>query len=161
MRTIIAGGRDFICTSQDHVFPSRACKQCKKLVDLVARVVKLAGANGRIEISTVISGCQRGVDQLGIFWAQLNGIEVVRRPALWTTYGRAAGPIRNEEMITEDKADACIVIWDGKSPGSRSMWELANRYGLVTFQYQTAPPFVFKAVPKAPKADDAQPSLFE
>ena len=40
-------------------------------------------------------------------------------PAQWDLYGRAAGPIRNAQMA--DYADAAIIIWDGKSPGSLNM----------------------------------------
>ena len=46
----------------------------------------------------------------------------------WVKYGKAAGPIRNEEMAKY--ADACIVFWDGKSPGAKSMIALAKKYEL-------------------------------
>jgi len=38
---------------------------------------------------------------LGIEWAEANGIEVARFPADWDTHGRAAGPIRNQQMLDE------------------------------------------------------------
>ena len=37
----------------------------------------------------------------------------------WKTKGRAAGPIRNKEMAIY--ADILLLIWDGKSRGSKSM----------------------------------------
>ena len=43
----------------------------------------------------------------------------------WGLHGRRAGYIRNEDMA--EYADACIVFWDGKSPGSRHMIEIAKK----------------------------------
>ena len=49
-------------------------------------------------------------------------------PADWNRLGRAAGPIRNEEMA--EVSDALIAFWDGKSRGTKSMIEIARRKGL-------------------------------
>ena len=49
-------------------------------------------------------------------------------PADWERHGRAAGPIRNEEMA--EVSDALIAFWDGKSRGTKSMIEIAMRKGL-------------------------------
>lgn len=49
-------------------------------------------------------------------------------PADWNKHGRAAGPIRNEEMA--QYADALIAFWDGKSRGTKSMISLATEYSL-------------------------------
>lgn len=43
-------------------------------------------------------------------------------------HGRAAGPIRNEEIA--EVSDALIAFWDGKSRGTKSMIEIARRKGL-------------------------------
>lgn len=37
----------------------------------------------------------------------------------WNKYGRAAGPIRNEQMAQE--GTHLFIVWDGKSRGSASM----------------------------------------
>ena len=60
-----------------------------------------------------------GVDTLGEEWAKENNIPVDYFPANWETHGRAAGQIRNKKMAA--RADALLLIWDGKSRGSRSM----------------------------------------
>lgn len=39
----------------------------------------------------------------------------------WETHGKAAGPIRNREMAAY--ADALLLVWDGKSRGSKNMKE--------------------------------------
>lgn len=73
-------------------------------------------------ITELVCGMAIGVDRLGEQWAKVNNIPVKEMPATaqeWERYGKAAGPIRNARMA--DYADAAIVIWDGKSPGSRNM----------------------------------------
>jgi hypothetical protein len=51
----------------------------------------------------------------------------------WESFGKAAGPIRNEEMA--DNAEALLAIWDGSSRGTISMIELARKKGLRVFVY--------------------------
>lgn len=73
------------------------------------------------DITEVVSGCATGVDRLGEQWARTNNIPITEMPADWNRYGRSAGPYRNRAMA--EYADAAIVIWDGKSRGSRNMIE--------------------------------------
>ena len=67
----------------------------------------------------ILSGACRGTDMIGEKYAKEHGFEIRRYPADWKRYGRAAGPIRNEEMVRE--ADVIICFWDGESRGSRSL----------------------------------------
>ena len=52
------------------------------------------------------------------------GYEIERFPANWDKYGKSAGYRRNVDMA--NVADACIVFWDGTSPGSKHMIDIAN-----------------------------------
>lgn len=80
-------------------------------------------------ISKVLSGTAKGVDTAGEWWATANEIPVERHPARWDLYkGKSAGPIRNEEMAKI--AHGLIMVWDGKSKGSKNMLELADKYAL-------------------------------
>lgn len=99
MKVIIAGTRDI--------------KDYKLVVDTIQK----SGYN----ITEVVSGCATGVDWLGEQWARTNNIPVKEMPADWNRYGKSAGPYRNKAMA--DYADAAIVIWDGKSRGTRNMIE--------------------------------------
>jgi hypothetical protein len=84
-------------------------------------------------ISVVISGGALGVDRHGERWADANGREVERHPVSeddWERHGKAAGPMRNRRMA--EVADACIVVWDGESRGSKSMIYEARRRGIPT-----------------------------
>ena len=106
MRVIIAGSRDI------------------KSVEPVYTAIKRAEQQGII-ITHVVSGGARGVDTLGEFWAEVKGYPVERFPADWEKHGRAAGPIRNEQMA--EWADALIAVWDGKSSGTKHMIECMKK----------------------------------
>lgn len=79
------------------------------------------------EITEVVSGGARGVDAIGEWIAEIVTIPVCRFPADWDKHGKAAGPIRNKQMA--EYADAAIVIWDGKSRGSKNMIETMKKLG--------------------------------
>lgn len=82
------------------------------------------------DISEVVSGTARGADRRGEAWANMNNISIKRFPADWDKYGKAAGHIRNAEMAKY--ADAAIIFWNGVSPGTRSMIDLAKKTQLET-----------------------------
>ena len=76
---------------------------------------------------TFLSGHCSGVDMLAERYAVLHGIPFEQYPADWKRYGRAAGPIRNEQMVK--KADCVIAFWDGKSRGTKNLIHLAKNHG--------------------------------
>ena len=85
-------------------------------------------------ITEVVCGEAPGVDRLGKKIAQKANIPVKSFPAEWDKYGKKAGYIRNLSMA--DYADALIAIWDGQSPGTRMMIELAKKKKLKIFVYK-------------------------
>ncbi len=107
-KVIIAGSRDYTNYAQ--------------LCSIVDR--ELAG----IEEVEIVSGGARGTDALGERYAKERRCALKVFPADWDQWGRAAGPIRNEEMA--DYADALIAFWDGRSAGTRDMIRRAEEKGL-------------------------------
>lgn len=85
----------------------------------------------RDEITSVVSGCAKGGDLLGETWATSQGLPILRHPANWRRDGRAAGPLRNTEMVKN--ADALIALWDGASNGTRDVIMKARAAGLRVF----------------------------
>ena len=71
------------------------------------------------EITEVVSGGARGVDLMGERWAKDNDILIKKFPANWEKYGKAAGFIRNREML--DYIEVAIIVWDGQSSGTKDM----------------------------------------
>lgn len=61
-------------------------------------------------------------------WADVQGITCYEYEADWDKHGKAAGPIRNQEMA--EYADALIAVWDGESRGTRDMIDKALDEGL-------------------------------
>lgn len=84
-------------------------------------LVVLAVERSGYTITEVVSGCATGIDRLGEQWARANNVPIKEMPADWNQYGNSAGPMRNRKMA--EYADACIVVWDGKSRGTRNMIE--------------------------------------
>ncbi len=86
----------------------------------------------RNKISThnviIVSGNANGADKLGERYAREHGMKLELYPAEWRHYGSAAGPLRNKRMAQD--ADAVIVFWDGKSPGTKDMIQKAKAEGL-------------------------------
>lgn len=105
MRTIIAGSRginDF---------------------DLVIQVI----ASSSIDVTEVVSGGARGVDQLGERFANAKKLPLVRFIPDWEKFGKGAGFRRNEIMA--QYAEALIAVWDGKSRGTKHMVDTMRTLG--------------------------------
>jgi hypothetical protein len=77
--------------------------------------------NGIYSATEIVSGCAKGADLGGEKYAEYFCIPLKKFPAEWEKYGNRAGPIRNNKMAVY--ADALVLIWDGKSKGSRHMKE--------------------------------------
>jgi hypothetical protein len=100
------------------------------------RMIETAMENLKRTPLAIVSGCARGADTLGELYAQRHDIPVVRFPADWPQYGKAAGAIRNQQMV--DYADEFIVFWDSISPGTKHMIEAIKKSGkhLILVKYK-------------------------
>jgi hypothetical protein len=65
---------------------------------------------------------------LADFWARSRGIRVERYYALWRTHGNAAGPIRNQKMLDNERPDIVIVFEGGR--GTADMIRRAKTAGV-------------------------------
>jgi len=74
----------------------------------------------------IIEGSAKGVDKIAKQFADDRNIPVIEMPADWKSYGRAAGPIRNEQMVK--LCDQCLILWDGKSRGTKNDIDLCDKY---------------------------------
>ena len=86
----------------------------------------------------VVHGAARGADSLAARWVkamQDAGYENVYEepfPADWKRYGKAAGPIRNKQMLTEARPDLVLAFPGGR--GTADMVRQARQAG-VEVQY--------------------------
>lgn len=76
------------------------------------------------EATLIIQGGQRGADQLAILAATRIGIPYLTFWADWKKHGKAAGPLRNQQMIDEGKPDIVLAF---PLPGSRGTWDMIRR----------------------------------
>lgn len=111
-RVLVCGGRDF----NDPSFIFR----------------HLVGQHARRSITAVIEGGAPGVDKFARMWAEGQGIEVVTWRADWKTHGKAAGPIRNAEMLRFGKPDLVIAFPGGK--GTANMVAQARAAGVKVIE---------------------------
>lgn len=79
----------------------------------------------------IIHGGATGADAIAETWALSHGVEtVVFRPD-WRKHGKAAGPIRNQQMLDEGSPDAVVAFPGGK--GTADMCRRASDSGIHVF----------------------------
>ena len=76
----------------------------------------------------LVHGGARGADMLAAHIGRSMGLEIEAHPARWDVFGRAAGPVRNKEMV-ELGADLMLAFPVGESRGTRGCMELAREKG--------------------------------
>lgn len=113
MRIVIAGSRGF----EDYAL----------LEQTLDRI--LAEQTEPVEL---ISGHAKGADLLAQRFAKEKDLPIHIIKPDWKTYERAAGPIRNRQMLDYAKEESPLVIafWDGQSKGTRNTIETARSLGI-------------------------------
>lgn len=85
----------------------------------------------------VVSGGARGPDRWAAEFASRRGITVTVHHAAWDVYGRAAGPIRNAELVAD--VDQLVAFWDGRSLGTADVVAKAKAAGKPVMVVVRAP----------------------
>lgn len=75
----------------------------------------------------LIHGNARGADIYAHFWAVDNKIHSHPFKANWREFGRAAGTIRNTQMLREGKPDLCIAFVDKPLRESRGTYDMVTK----------------------------------
>lgn len=87
----------------------------------------------------IVSGHAKGADSLGERYAAENNLKCTIFPADWGKYSKAAGPIRNRQMLEyalEEEAHL-VAFWNGESKGTKNMIDIATKAGIeiITVSY--------------------------
>ena len=122
MRVVVYGGRDF--------YDESWLKQ--ELCDLVWQRGNFASVPK--QISVLIHGGARGVDQMAGWFGIGCGLEVIEFKAQWDKHGKAAGPIRNQQMIDEGKPELGVAFPGGK--GTADMTRRLKAAGIRVIQLE-------------------------
>lgn len=80
---------------------------------------------------TILSGHCKGVDLMGEQYAKEKGLLLEVYPAEWKKYGKAAGPIRNKQMV--EKADIVIAFVCERAKGTKNLIAQAKKLDKKVF----------------------------
>lgn len=90
----------------------------------------------------VIEGGARGADALAALWVKNEFVDknkhLITFPADWDKHGKAAGPIRNQQMIDEGKPDLVIAFPTKNSRGTWDMIRRAEKHNIKTIIVEEA-----------------------
>jgi hypothetical protein len=79
-------------------------------------------------------GCPTGADQIARDWRDNNGLQPNTYEADWKRLGRAAGPIRNEKMCSEN-TDAILIAFPGGT-GTNGCVNIAKKLNMIIMRVE-------------------------
>lgn len=127
---LVAGGRDFGCWKRDGKLV--VSKRERDFIYDVMNAICGYGADGEpLPIILMHGACPTGVDLVVDKWAERNLIPVKRFPADWDKHGKAAGPIRNQQMV--DKGPSYMIAFPSSGTGTRDCARRADEAGIPVF----------------------------
>jgi hypothetical protein len=88
--------------------------------------------------TVIISGGASGVDKTAEWGAKLRKMTIQIFPADWDAHGKAAGPIRNKQIV--ESADRLVAFWTGESKGTRNSIDLATARGIEVVIFKDVEP---------------------
>ena len=120
MKILVCGGRDY--DDFEMVY---------KALFLVAERINLpVDEDGTLDARklTIIHGAARGADSIAAYWGKIYNANVMAFPADWDKHGKAAGHIRNAQMLSEGEPD-CIMFFPG-GRGTENMKRQGREKGI-------------------------------
>lgn len=111
-RVLVCGGRDF--------------NDADKLIDKLDLIKEEYVPEGSKFV--LIHGDARGADYLANSWAEFHKFKIKKFPANWKKFGKAAGHIRNAQMLEEGSPDLVVAFPGGR--GTLNMIQQAEKYGV-------------------------------
>jgi hypothetical protein len=82
---------------------------------------------------TIVNGKAKGADNMATDWAAVNWVSFEEHPADWDKYGRAAGLIRNKQML-DTGVDLVIAFPRGEARGTKHMMKIAREAGVEVIE---------------------------
>jgi ABC-type Fe3+-hydroxamate transport system substrate-binding protein len=116
VKVIVCGGRDY--WDADFAF-----WYLDELLDAAVSIIP--------DDFEIIEGGARGADALAFAWAMERGIKCTTVNANWDKYPKAAGPIRNGEML---KLDPDLVVAFPGGRGTANMIQQAEKKGVQVIE---------------------------
>jgi hypothetical protein len=129
MRVLVCGGRgygvmpDWYPPDQSHALREKAAKEAFLLRETLDDFHKTIGP-----FTCLVHGAAKGADSLACRWALKKGLLINSWMANWKLHGKAAGPIRNQQMIDDGKPELVIAFPGGN--GTADMTRRAHAAGI-------------------------------
>jgi len=118
-KVLVCGGRDY--SNRERLFG---------VLDKALRAATLAERS-----FVLIHGNARGADKLSHEWATSRQVDDVRvYPADWDKHKKAAGPIRNNLMLTSESPDVIIAFKGGN--GTAHMMSIGRKAGVPVVEIE-------------------------
>lgn len=123
MRVIVTGSRSW--TGQWGI---------NKIYEVLDSVLNMADTMEQ-GFELIHGACPTGADEIANSWAQVSEVAdkvmITTWPAAWDLYGKAAGPVRNEQMMTAG-GDLCLAFLRANSSGTLDAIGKARRRNIWT-----------------------------
>ena len=112
----------------------------RKWKDIQRILVVMTILKNTFGIFTVIEGEAKGADLISAVTANKLNLPVERYPANWNKYNKAAGPIRNTQMLDEGKPDGVLAFHDNilESKGTKNMVFQSLKAGIPVWISQSS-----------------------
>lgn len=130
MKILVCGGRNFANPIPNIRTPEnqKAINQYSFVQAVLNKIVNSVSSNYNPRDNwhptdvTIISGKARGVDSAAADFATISFCQLEEYPADWNKYPKAAGPIRNQQMLDEGKPNLVVAF-----PGGRGTADMVRR----------------------------------
>lgn len=126
MRILICGGRDLDRVSTFNWLNQYALDE----------IAHASGFSSHLTIECVIHGGCRGADEGADDWAKSEDIPTIVCRANWKRHGKAAGPIRNRDMLRIHQPQYVIALPGGK--GTADMIRAAESFGVPVIRAEVS-----------------------
>ena len=129
---LVCGGRDFGYFEDIDRFkePEKYIQKVKECCFVISWLSKM----DRITpIDVMINGYANGVDKIADQWAVVNRKTPKRYPAKWKEHSKAAGPIRNQQMLDEEPNIDFVIAFPGGN-GTADMVKRAKLAGIEVIE---------------------------
>lgn len=130
-RVLVCGGRDYgrKWTGAQWDEDERQIDRLFEVLDKALQAATMAGKS-----FTLVHGGARGADALAGLWASMREDDVKVRvyEADWDAHKKAAGPIRNKKMLTNESPHVIIAFKGGN--GTAHMMKIGRKAGVTVYE---------------------------
>lgn len=139
MRVLVCGGRNFANRELERhdIAKGKRWFIIRRLEEIAQEHAVATGVDiteNWLPNWTVIHGDAPGVDQIAHDFAIVNWTRLEIYPADWDKHGKAAGPLRNVQMLKEGRPDLVVAFPGGR--GTAHMVKIAKEAGVPVREFQ-------------------------